>query len=94
MLSLATGSQMDRFGPAHSRRPFPPRGGRRGLLGLGLGYLAFLLIRRVDDYNVELIISLALASGTYSVAGMLGVSGPIAVVVAGILIGNPAWMAR
>lgn len=59
-----------------------------GLLGLGLGYLAFLVIRRVDDYNVELIISLALASGTYSVAGLIGVSGPIAVVVAGILIGN------
>ena len=55
---------------------------------MGLGYLAFRLICRVDDYNVELIISLALASGTYSVAGMLGVSGPIAVVVAGILIGN------
>ena len=36
----------------------------------------------------EPIISLALAAGTYSVAGKLGVSGPIAVVVAGILIGN------
>jgi CPA1 family monovalent cation:H+ antiporter len=48
----------------------------------------FLLLRRLDDYNVELIISLALASGTYSAAGMLGVSGPIAVVVAGILIGH------
>ena len=59
-----------------------------GLLGLGFGFLAFLLIRRIDDYNVELIISLALAAGTYSLAGRLGVSGPIAVVVAGILIGN------
>jgi CPA1 family monovalent cation:H+ antiporter len=37
---------------------------------------------------VELIISLALASGTYSLAGVLGVSGPVAVVVAGILVGN------
>jgi monovalent cation:H+ antiporter, CPA1 family len=46
------------------------------------------MIRQVDDYNVELIISLALAVGTYSMAGLLGVSGPIAVVVAGILIGN------
>jgi CPA1 family monovalent cation:H+ antiporter len=46
------------------------------------------LIRRVDDYDVELIISLALASGTYSLGGTLGVSGPIAVVVAGLLIGN------
>ena len=59
-----------------------------GLLGLALGYGAFLMIRGVDDYNVELIISLALVTGTYSLAGMLRVSGPVAVVVAGILIGN------
>ena len=88
MLSLATGNQIDHFGPLAIASLFLLEAIGGGLLGLGLGYLAFLLIRRVDDYNVELIISLALASGTYSVAGMLGVSGPIAVVVAGILIGN------
>ncbi len=59
-----------------------------GLLGLALGYAAFLLIRGVDDYNVELIISLALVTGTYSLAGMLNLSGPVAVVVAGILMGS------
>lgn len=59
-----------------------------GVLGLVLGYAAFLLIRGVDDYNVELIISLALVTGTYSLAGMLGMSGPVAVVAAGILMGN------
>jgi CPA1 family monovalent cation:H+ antiporter len=46
------------------------------------------LMRSIDDYHVELIISLALVTGTYSLAGRLGVSGPVAVVVAGILIGN------
>ncbi len=59
-----------------------------GLLGLGFGYVAFLLLRRVDDHDVGLMISLALVTATYSVAGMVGVSGPVAVVVAGILIGN------
>jgi CPA1 family monovalent cation:H+ antiporter len=59
-----------------------------GLLGLALGYAAFLLCRSVDDYSVELIISLALVTATYSLAGTLHVSGPVAVVVAGILIGN------
>jgi monovalent cation:H+ antiporter, CPA1 family len=88
MLSLATGNQIDHLGPLTIGSLFLLSAFGGGLLGLGLGYLAFLLIRRVDDYNVELIISLALASGTYSVAGILGVSGPIAVVVAGILIGN------
>ncbi len=59
-----------------------------GVLGLVLGYAAFVLLRGIDDYNVELIISLALVTGTYSLAGAIGVSGPVAVVVAGILIGN------
>jgi CPA1 family monovalent cation:H+ antiporter len=87
-LSLATGSQMDHFGPATVASLFLLEAVGGGLLGLGLGFLAFLLLQRIDDYNVELIVSLALASGTYSAAGILGVSGPIAVVVAGILIGN------
>jgi CPA1 family monovalent cation:H+ antiporter len=59
-----------------------------GMLGLALGCVAFLLIRSVDDYNVELIISLALVTVTYSLAGSLHVSGPVAVVVAGILMGH------
>ena len=88
MLSLVTRNQIDDLGADTIIGMFLLKAVGGGLLGLGLGYLAFLLIRRVDDYNVELIISLALASGTYSVAGMFGVSGPIAVVVAGILIGN------
>jgi monovalent cation:H+ antiporter, CPA1 family len=87
-LSLASGHQVDEFGVATISSLFLLEAVGGGLLGLGLGYITFLLIRRVDDYNVELIISLALASGTYSLAGTLGVSGPIAVVVAGILIGN------
>jgi len=88
MLSLATGTQIDHFGPVTIASLFLLEAVGGALLGLGLGYFTFLMIRQVDDYNVELIISLALASGTYSLAGMLGVSGPIAVVVAGILIGN------
>nr|WP_294524103.1 sodium:proton antiporter [uncultured Rhodopila sp.] len=87
-LSLATGDPIDRFGPATIASLFLLQAVGGGLLGLGFGYLTHLLVRRVDDYNVELIISLALASGTYSAAGLLGVSGPIAVVVAGIIIGN------
>jgi CPA1 family monovalent cation:H+ antiporter len=62
--------------------------GGGGLLGLALGAIAFLMMRSIDDYHVELIISLALVTGTYSLAEHLGVSGPVAVVVAGILIGN------
>ena len=88
MLSLATGGTTSNLGVAHVAGLFLLEAGGGVVLGLALGYLAFLMIRRVDDYNVELIISLALASGTYSLAGILGASGPVAVVVAGILIGN------
>lgn len=90
LLSLATGDQTGHFSGTEIASLFLLEAVGGGLLGLGLGYLALLLIRQVDDYNVELIISLALASGTYSLAGRLGISGPIAVVVAGILIGNHA----
>jgi CPA1 family monovalent cation:H+ antiporter len=61
-----------------------------GLLGLGCGCLAVLLMRAVDDAHLELMISLALATGTFSVANALGLSGPIAVVIAGLAIGAKA----
>ncbi len=57
-------------------------------LGLVTGWLAFTMMRAVDEYNLELTISLALATGSYALAGRLGVSGPIAVVVAGLLTGH------
>jgi monovalent cation:H+ antiporter, CPA1 family len=56
--------------------------------GLGAGYLAYWMLKRVDDYQVEVLITLALVAGGYSLAGVLHVSGPIAMVVAGLLIGN------
>lgn len=54
------------------------------------GYAAYRAIRLVDEYNLELTISLACATGTYTLAQALGVSGPIAVVIAGLLVGNHA----
>jgi CPA1 family monovalent cation:H+ antiporter len=87
LLSLATGAGGGQ-GPLAIAGAFVLSAVGGGLLGLALGYAAFVMIGGVDDYNVELIISLALVTGTYSIAGMLNVSGPVAVVVAGILIGN------
>jgi CPA1 family monovalent cation:H+ antiporter len=56
--------------------------------GLAIGYIAFLLMRSIDNYKVEVLISLAVVMGGYSLAQALHVSGPLAMVVAGILIGN------
>jgi CPA1 family monovalent cation:H+ antiporter len=59
-------------------------------LGLATGWVALRMMRQVDEYNLELIISLALATGTYSLANGLHLSGPIAVVMAGLAMGSDA----
>ncbi len=57
-------------------------------LGLAAGYLAYRAIKTVDEYTLEVMITLSLVMVTYGVASALHVSGPIAVVVAGLLMGN------
>ena len=59
-----------------------------GVLGLFFGWLAYRMLQQVDNYQVEVLITLALVMGGYSLAGALHLSGPIAMVVAGLLIGN------
>ena len=60
------------------------------VFGLVLGYAALAMLRGVDDYKVEVLLSLATAAGGYALAYALHVSGPIAMVVAGLFIGNEA----
>ncbi len=57
-------------------------------LGLIAGLVAYGMMRALDEHNLEVLITLALVAGAYAVALHLHVSGPIAVVVAGLLIGN------
>ena len=59
-----------------------------GVLGLSTGYVAYRAMRAVDDYVVEVFVSLALVMATYMLAEKLHISGPIAVVAAGLLIGE------
>lgn len=56
--------------------------------GFVLGYLTFLLLRSVDNYQVEVLLTLAAVMGGYALASKLHVSGPLAMVVAGLAIGN------
>jgi len=58
------------------------------LLGFVLGWIVFQMMKRIDDYPLEVLLSLGLAFGGYQLAVMLGVSGPIMAVVAGLLIGD------
>jgi CPA1 family monovalent cation:H+ antiporter len=57
-------------------------------LGLGLGYGVYRMIKSVDNYQVEILLTLALVMGGYGLADALHASGPIAVVIAGLVIGN------
>lgn len=59
-----------------------------GALGLATGYIAYRALKSIDEHNLEVLITLALVMLTYGVAAALHLSGPIAVVVAGLLIGN------
>ncbi|MBU0681761.1 MAG: sodium:proton antiporter [Proteobacteria bacterium] len=62
--------------------------GGGALFGLGIGYLAYRMLKEIDDYQVEVMITLALVTGGYVLAEWLHLSAPIAMVVAGLLIGN------
>ncbi len=58
------------------------------LLGLLLGWVFYRLLKSVDLYQVEVLLTLSLAAGGYSLAEAIHVSAPIAIVVAGLFIGN------
>jgi CPA1 family monovalent cation:H+ antiporter len=57
-------------------------------MGLSLGWLAYVLLRDIDDYKTEILITLALAAGGYCFAEAINVSAPITMVIAGLVIGN------
>ena len=60
------------------------------LLGLVTGYVGYRAMRSVDEYPVEVLITLAVVAGSYAIAQRIGTSGPLAMVSAGLLIGDRA----
>ena len=58
------------------------------LFGFAIGYGAYRMLASIDNYKVEILLTLALVMGGYALALELHVSGPIAIVVAGLLIGS------
>ncbi len=86
LLGIATGG--DEVTTSHVVKLFALESIGGVLFGLGLGFLGFFMLRGVDNYQVEALITLALVSGGYALAESLHVSAPIAIVVAGLFIGN------
>lgn len=62
------------------------------IYGLLLGFLGYRMLKWVDNYQVEILITLALVISGYTLAAHLHVSGPLAIVVAGLMIGNKGRM--
>lgn len=58
------------------------------IFGFVIGYIVYKMLASIDNYSVEILLTLALVLGGYSLAMAMHISGPIAVVVAGLLIGN------
>jgi CPA1 family monovalent cation:H+ antiporter len=58
------------------------------VLALVAGFITYKMLKRVDNYQVEVMLTLALAMGLYALADALHLSAPIAVVVAGLFVGN------
>ncbi len=76
------------FSMGHAASLFAAEAGGGVVLGLVIGWMAFRLMRSIDDYKVEVLISLAVVMGGYAIARPLHASGPVAMAVAGLIIGN------
>jgi len=73
---------------AHSTMLFLKEAGGGIVWGILLGYAGFYLLKSIDNYQVEVLITIALVMGGYLLANRLHISGPLAMVVAGIITGN------
>ena len=86
LLEVATGAAG--FDPLRLTKLFLWEAVGGAAVGFGLGWVVYRMLRSVDNYQVEVLLSLALVAGGYALCSRLHMSGPIAMVVAGLLIGN------
>ncbi|HEY5413081.1 MAG TPA: sodium:proton antiporter, partial [Caulobacteraceae bacterium] len=85
LAGAATGRSV---GPLEASRMFLVEAGGGAALGLVLGLVGYWMMRSIEDYVTEVLITVALVMGGYSIAVPLGVSGPVAMAVAGLIVGN------
>ncbi|QEC69753.1 sodium:proton antiporter [Panacibacter ginsenosidivorans] len=87
VLKIATSSE-DNFGVPEISMLFLRESGGGIIAGLVIGITGYLLMKSIDHFQTEILISLAMVMGGYSLCHYLHVSGPLAMVVAGIMTGN------
>ena len=85
---LATAVSGADFSLIHAGEMFAVEALGGAALGLVFGWIGYRAMKAIDDYAVEVLVTLAVVMGGYSLASGLHISGPVAMAVAGLLIGN------
>lgn len=85
---LATAASGQPFSFLHAGEMFVVEALGGVALGLAVGWIGYSAIKMIDEYSVETLITLAVVMGGYALASAIHVSGPVAMAVAGLLIGN------
>lgn len=80
----------DQITIGHISLTFLEEAGGGVLFGLALGYLLYWLLRSINHYQTEVLLTVAGVMGGYLLAQKLHISGPLAMVVAGLLVGDKA----
>lgn len=62
------------------------------IFGIALGYVGYWMLKSIDNYQVEVLITIAMVTGGYALAQHWHLSGPIAIVIAGLMTGNQGRM--
>lgn len=88
IFGLAGGSSHAEFSPAAVLELFAVEVFGGVLLGLALGWITYQMMKKIDDYNIEVIITLATVMSGTVIATYLHVSAPLAMVVSGLMIGG------
>jgi CPA1 family monovalent cation:H+ antiporter len=78
----------DKFSMSATAMLFVKEAGGGVLFGALLGYLGHFLIKSIDNYRVEVLITLTVVMCGYSLADYLHLSGPLAIIIAGIIMGT------
>ncbi len=85
---LATAVSGADFSLIHAGEMFAVEALGGAVLGLAVGWIGYHAMKAIDDYAVEVLVTLAVVMGGYSLAHGLHISGPVAMAVAGLVIGN------
>ncbi len=88
LLTIATSTGTAEVTAAHVAELFVVEALGGAVLGAVTGWIAYKLMSTMDEHMLEILLSLGIVAGTYAVAMRLHISGPIAVVITGLLIGN------